>query len=134
MARGGATASGAPSIPVTRFLIGPPFNIGAWPRLSPDGTELAFGTLVEGRSRFWIRTLDSLDGRALTNTTATETPFWSPDGRVLAFFADQKLKRIQMNAEDPETITDAPPSPGRRLVRRLDPVCDDDRDLAGGGR
>ena len=97
-----------PSSPMTRFLIGPPFNFGAWPRLSPDGTQLAFGTVVEGRSRFWIRTLDSLDGRALMNTTATETPFWSPDGRVLVFFADQKLKRIQMNAEDPETIADAP--------------------------
>ena len=41
------------------------------------------------------------------NTTATETPFWSPDSRMLAFFADGKLKKIAADGGEPETITDA---------------------------
>jgi len=97
----------APSPSVVRFAIGPPFLSGGWPRLAPDGT-LAFGTPVEGRNRFWVRPLDAADGHVLANTTAAETPFWSPDGRTLAFFADGKLKKIPIDGGDAETITDAP--------------------------
>jgi len=92
---------------VVRFAIGPPFMSAGWPRLSPEGT-LAFGTPVEGRNRFWVRPLDAADGHVLATTTATETPFWSPDGRTLAFFADGKLKKISIDGGDAETITDAP--------------------------
>jgi Tol biopolymer transport system component len=95
---------------VTRFTIGPPFTSGSWPRVSPDGRFVVFGAIVEGRDRFWIRALDELNGRALMNTTATESPFWSPDSRTLCFFADGKLKRISVvsGTVQPEVLADAP--------------------------
>ena len=42
--------------PVTaRFTVGPPYITGSWPRLSPDGRLIVFGTHVEGRNRFWVQ-------------------------------------------------------------------------------
>jgi eukaryotic-like serine/threonine-protein kinase len=104
-------ADGVPtSALVTRFTIGPPYTDGSWPRVSPDGRFVVFGTLVEGRTRFWVRALDEVGGRALMNTTATESPFWSPDSETLCFFADGRLKRIPVRSGDvqPEVLADAP--------------------------
>ncbi len=100
-------ATPAPEVVTARFSIGPPYVAGSWPRLSPDGRQVVFGAAVEGRNRFWIRPLDSNDGHALPGTTATETPFWSPDGRTLAFFADGKLRVISADGGEPETLADA---------------------------
>jgi Tol biopolymer transport system component len=93
--------------PVVQLTIGPPYNSASWPRLSPDGRQVVFGTLFEGRPVFWIRPLDSLQGRALANTSALETPFWSPDARQLAFFADDKLKTIDVESGRVEVLTEA---------------------------
>ncbi len=38
-------------------------------------------------------------------------PFWSPDGRSLGFFAEGKLKRIEIAGGLPQTICDAPSAP-----------------------
>jgi Tol biopolymer transport system component len=103
--------SGVPPAPlVTRFTMGPPYTSGSWPRVSPDGRFVVFGAIVEGRDRFWIRALDEVNGRALMNTTATESPFWSPDSGTLCFFADGKLNRIPVGSGNvqPEVLADAP--------------------------
>jgi Tol biopolymer transport system component len=95
---------------LTRFTIGPPFTSGSWPRISPDGRYVTFGALVEGRNRFWVRAVDEVDGRPLINTTANESPFWSPDSAALCFFDDGKLKRIPIGSGNshPEVLADAP--------------------------
>jgi len=103
-------AEAAPHPLVTHFTIGPPYTSGSWPRISPDGRYVVFGAIVEGRDRFWIRPLDSTTGWPLRNTTANESPFWSPDGSTLCFFADGKLKRIPAQSDNaqPEVLADAP--------------------------
>ena len=52
--------------------------------LSPNGRQLAF---TDGR-QLWIRSLDSLESRALPGTEDAQAPFWSPDGRSIGFFTD----------------------------------------------
>jgi len=92
------------------FSIGPPYLSGGWPRLSPQGT-IGFGTIVEGHTKFWVRKLNDLDdlnGHALAATTATETPFWSPNGRQLAFYADGKLMKIPIDGGDAQLIAEVP--------------------------
>jgi len=98
----------APRLAAAHFTVGPPYLTGSWPRISPDGRTLVFGTLVEGRNRFFVRPLDRLTGQPLLNTVASETPFFSPDGQTLAFFADGKLKKIAIDGGEPQVLADAP--------------------------
>jgi len=90
-----------------RFDIPVPRLEGSWPRISPNGRFIAFGTIIDGRRLMWIRPLDATDGYPLMNVTATESPFWSPDSRTLAFFEDGKLKTVGMDGGDPLELADA---------------------------
>jgi hypothetical protein len=64
------------------------------PAISPDGRHLAFVTERNARRELWVRDLDSLTARVLPGTQDALDPFWSPDSRFLAFFAEGKLKKI----------------------------------------
>ncbi|MGH9315540.1 MAG: protein kinase domain-containing protein, partial [Thermoanaerobaculia bacterium] len=76
--------------------------------LSPDGTRVAFVAAgADGRNVLWIRPLDSLEARPLPGTERAFSPFWSPDGRFLAFFAEGKLKKVEASGGPPQTLCDA---------------------------
>ena len=64
--------------------------------ISPDGKTVAFAAKVDGVSRLWIRPLDSMTSRELRDTDGARHPFWSPDGRSLAYFARGYLRRIDL--------------------------------------
>jgi hypothetical protein len=65
--------------------------------LSPDGRRIAFtATDGEGRRAMWIRPLDAVASQPVAGTEGAFYPFWSPDGRFVGFFADQKLKKVEL--------------------------------------
>ena len=66
--------------------------------ISPDGRSLAFVGSADGRSRLWIRRLDSIETRQLVGTEYASLPFWAPDGRSIGFFADGRIKRIDLQS------------------------------------
>ena len=76
--------------------------------ISPDGQKIVFVATEEGRSRLSLRSLDAVSARPLTGTEGASFPFWSPDGRSVGFFADGKLKRIDVDGGQPQNLTDAP--------------------------
>jgi serine/threonine-protein kinase len=79
------------------------------PKISPDGRMIAFSaTDTTGKRQLWVRALDSEEPRPLTGTDDAGRPFWSPDSRFLAFFADGKLKKIAIAGGPSQTICDAP--------------------------
>jgi Tol biopolymer transport system component len=81
--------------------------------VSPDGRQLAFVAAEPGGRRLlWIRPLESLVARSLPATDGAAYPFWSPDGRSVGFFAEGKLKRIDVGGGPPLSICDAPDARG----------------------
>ncbi len=70
---------------------------------APEGTRLISGGILSPNGRYmlllaeddrsnseqiWIRTLDSLHFRPIPGTEGASRPFWSPDSRLIGFFAE----------------------------------------------
>ena len=72
--------------------------------ISPDGRHLAFTATSGTFTRLWIRALGSLDARVLPGTDEAAYPFWSPDGRSVAFFSIGKLNKINISGGPAQRI------------------------------
>jgi len=76
--------------------------------ISPDGRRLVFSASKEGKSQLWVRPLDSLAAQPLAGTEEGNFPFWSPDSASVGFFADRKLKRIDIVGGAPQVLANTP--------------------------
>jgi hypothetical protein len=77
------------------------------PAISPDGRTIAYTVNdPDGVRRIHVRPLDLVESRALPGTENALHPFWSPDGRSLAFvrLAGRQLMRIDVEAGTPRVI------------------------------
>jgi Tol biopolymer transport system component len=96
--------------PVFRFAVTPPegghFDSGSL-AVSPDGRTLAFVETVQGKRGLWIRPLDGTASRLLSGTDFAYFPFWSPDSRSIAYFAADKLWRVDVAGGAPLAICDS---------------------------
>jgi len=76
--------------------------------LSFDGRQLAFVATGERGLQLWLRPLDQVKAQPLIGTEGASYPFWAPDGRAIGFFADGKLKRIDLTGGTVQVLADAP--------------------------
>ena len=77
--------------------------------LSPDGRLLAFIATGQGKSGLWVRPLDATTARLLPGTEAAFSPFWSPDSRLIAYWASGKIWRVDASGSSaPIAICDEP--------------------------
>jgi eukaryotic-like serine/threonine-protein kinase len=100
-----------------RTVINPPekatFNLtgdsAGPPVASSDGMSVAFAaTGTDGRTALWVRPTNVLEARELPGTEGATFPFWSPDNRFLGFFADGKLKTVDLEGGSTQIICDVP--------------------------
>jgi serine/threonine-protein kinase len=85
--------------------------------LSPDGTTLAVVAQVTGgQTQLFIRKLDQLQAAPLAGTEGASSPFFSPDGQWIAFFAGSKLKKVQVTGGAPAILCDAESGRGGTFV------------------
>jgi dipeptidyl aminopeptidase/acylaminoacyl peptidase len=89
------------------------------PRVSPDGTKVAFTVRVtdleanRGRQDLYLAATDGSWTRRLTSHEAADTQArWSPDGRVLYFLSDRsgstQVWRIAVDGGEAEEVTHLP--------------------------
>src|SRR5262249_19928222 len=80
---------------------------------SPEGSRLAFVAVKNGAPpQIYIRRLDQLQPSALNGTSNARSPFFSPRGDWLAFFADGKLKKIPVTGGAVVELAAAPNAQG----------------------
>jgi hypothetical protein len=77
------------------------------PRISPDGSTLAFIALDRGQSKLQVRRLDDPQSRWLEGTEGARDPFFSADGTRIAFFSEAGLKSVQVESGEVEQIAGA---------------------------
>ena len=78
------------------------------PVLSPDGASIAFAaTAADGKTALWVRSTNTLEARMLPGTAGAMFPFWSPDSHSVGFFAESKLKTIDLSGGTAQVVCDA---------------------------
>lgn len=76
--------------------------------ISPDGKHLAFsGVSQNGQTTLFVRSLDSMQSKRLPGTDDAAFPFWSADSAFIGFFAQGKLKKIDILGGPPQTLCES---------------------------
>ena len=78
--------------------------------LSPDGRTLAMVAYSAPANDYmlWTYEVGSRRTASLEGTHGANYPFWSPDGRSIGFFADGKLKKVDVSGGQVQVLCDAP--------------------------
>ena len=62
--------------------------------ISPDGSKIALAGSTAGVRRLYVRRLGDFEPRLLEGTEDASSPFFSPDGSWIGFFAGGRLKKV----------------------------------------
>jgi serine/threonine protein kinase/Tol biopolymer transport system component len=82
--------------------------------LSPDGRVLALVAYSDQSNKYviWTHEVGSRAQTAVPGTEGASHPFWSPDGRFIGFFANGKLKKVDVSGGSAQVLCDAPSGRG----------------------
>ncbi len=101
------------SLPKDQSLQPPALNGGARVAISPDGRSLVYLGPGPSGSRLWLRRFDQLRATPIPGSEAASNPFFSPDGRHVAFIQEGSAVRITPVDGGPTvTLTDKANSAG----------------------
>ncbi|MFI5179331.1 MAG: protein kinase, partial [Vicinamibacterales bacterium] len=75
--------------------------------VSSDGTTVAYTATHDGIDRVYIRQLTAPETKMLAGTEGARSPFLSPDGQWVAFFAQGKLKKVALSGAGLQALADA---------------------------
>jgi serine/threonine-protein kinase len=93
------------SLPPTAQLGGLDFPSVA---IAPDGSRFAYVGNRGGQTQLFVRSMDAVEPVPVAGTANATSPFFSPDGQWIAFFAGGQLKKVAVAGGAPITLCDAP--------------------------
>ena len=102
-----------PTRPIARFAVSlPPSDrlaLGLTPTiaLSPDSSRLVYVAIHAGIQQLYVRPVDRLEATAIPGTEGADSPFFSPDGQWVGFFAEGKLKKVSLSGGASLTLCSA---------------------------
>jgi len=101
--------------PVARFtLVLPPgaplaeFSAGPTVAFSPDGSRIIYVSSASTGNQLFSRRLDQLDPVPLAGTQNARNPFFSPDGRWVAYFSGSRLYKLPLAGGPAAVVADVP--------------------------
>jgi len=104
-----------PARPVARFaLVLPPsaplaeFSAGPTVAFSPDGSRIIYVSSASTGNQLFSRRLDQLEPVPLAGTQNARNPFFSPDGRWVAYFSGSKLYKLPLGGGPAAVVADVP--------------------------
>jgi len=80
--------------------------------VSPDGSRVVYGAPYQGTRRLFLRAIDRFTATPIPGTERPHSPFFSPDGAWVGFFADGTLKKVSLSGGAPITICSVPNARG----------------------
>ena len=106
-----------PERPPTRFVIDLPLGqslVAFHPALaiSPNGRDVVYIAKDGAKSRLFYHSLATMETKGLEGTEDASSPFFSPDGEWIGFFADGRLKRVPRTGGSAIEICQAPKAYG----------------------
>jgi len=75
--------------------------------LSGDGSRLVYVADLADRTQLFLRLMNQFEVRPIPGTEDAFSPFFSPDGQSVGFFAKDKLKIVSLLGGEPVTLCDA---------------------------
>jgi serine/threonine-protein kinase len=99
--------------------------------LSPDGARLVYSATSGDRPQLYLRNIDQFDAEPIAGTEGGTSPFFSPDGQWLGFFAASKLQKVPLSGGAPQTICDVPSFVGNGVTWGADGTIIFARSLGG---
>jgi serine/threonine-protein kinase len=75
--------------------------------VAPDGRSIVYAAIRGSTTQLLLRSLATGASTPLPGTVGAISPFYSPDGEWIAFFADGKLKKVPVQGGSIVTIADA---------------------------
>ena len=75
--------------------------------VSRDGSRIAFVGIDGGTRRLYVRRLNEFEPKAIEGADGASSPFFSPDGAWIGFFADGQLKKVSSGGGPVIRLADA---------------------------
>jgi len=103
----------SPAAPVGHFVVSTPTNQRLagldFPAvaIAPDGSAVVYVASRGGRAQLFLRSMNRIEPTPMPGTSDASSPFFSPDGRWVGFFATGKLQKVSIDGGAPLIICDA---------------------------